>query len=576
MPAIAVNPPFPLFTDADGQALDDAYIYIGTANQNPVSNPITVYWDSALTITAAQPIRTSGGYPVYNGSPARFYTNSNYSILLRDKNGAFIYTSASETDFISSEFVTFIQSGTGAVATTVQAKLRETVSVKDFGATGDGVTDDTAAIQAAIDSLYSGTIQGGTLFFPKGTYKVTSSIYQKPRVSFLGEGSRQSTITWGGASAPLSYSAVVYCVNGSDASPDFVFSTNIQGLGVGGNNIAPVSLAIRGHQENCRFTDILLGSFTTSGLDILPFTSINHAVSFEDIHIIPQSGTTSAVGIKASHVQKCNFKNITTDVSSGSYLYGIRLYNNPLLNVFESIHTEDCQYGFYVEGGANNVFIGVEAQNGVANGVTHFYTTGTRYQIQGIRTISGFTNQLNDGTNVITASTDTDSVSIKRGGSYFNRVADSLTSSITINGTRLARGVDAYAGTSGNGQTYLRINDSIGTSATRYVTLALGAGAVGFSGQIKVFSIGSQRFITTAYFEGFAASDGTVSGGAISANTGSPASNVTIGAPQALSPATIGSIRIPITNGSPSFAQTVEILVEIVIAGRQATGISVA
>lgn len=152
MPAIAVNPPFPLFTDADGQPLDDAYIYIGTANQNPVSNTITVYWDAALTITAAQPIRTSGGYPVYNGSPARFYTNSDYSILVRDKNGAFIYTEASETDFISSEFVTFIQSGTGAVNRTVQAKLRETVSVKDFGAVGNGVTDDTAAFAAALAS----------------------------------------------------------------------------------------------------------------------------------------------------------------------------------------------------------------------------------------------------------------------------------------------------------------------------------------------------------------------------------------------------------------------------------------
>jgi len=175
MPAIAVNPPFPLFTDADGQPLDDAYIYIGTANQNPVSNPITVYWDSALTITATQPIRTSGGYPVYNGSPARFYTNSDYSILLRDKNGAFIYTSASETDFISSEFVTFIQSGTGAVATTVQTKLRETVSVKDFGATGDGVTDDTAAIQAAATycSANAKTLYAPT---PAFQYLITSTI----------------------------------------------------------------------------------------------------------------------------------------------------------------------------------------------------------------------------------------------------------------------------------------------------------------------------------------------------------------------------------------------------------------
>ena len=171
MPAISVNQPFPIFTDADGQPLDDAYIYIGTANQNPVSNPITVYWDAALTIAAAQPIRTSNGYPVRNGTPARFYTNSDYSILVRDKNGAFVYTAAGETDFISSAFVTFSQSGTGAVERTALSKLQDVVSVKDFGAVGDGVADDTAAIQACLNSVPAYT----EVRFP-GVFLVTSGI----------------------------------------------------------------------------------------------------------------------------------------------------------------------------------------------------------------------------------------------------------------------------------------------------------------------------------------------------------------------------------------------------------------
>lgn len=69
----------------------------------------------------------------------------------------------------SGSLVSFTPAGTGAVARTVQDKLREIVSVKDFGAVGDGVSDDTVAIQAAISA-------GNDVYFPKGTYKVVSEI----------------------------------------------------------------------------------------------------------------------------------------------------------------------------------------------------------------------------------------------------------------------------------------------------------------------------------------------------------------------------------------------------------------
>lgn len=79
-----------------------------------------------------------------------------------------------------SNSVGFLQAGTGATARTVQGKLRDTVSVKDFGAVGNGVADDTAAVQAAFNyaiSLQANTFSGGsggvTIYFPRGIYNVT-------------------------------------------------------------------------------------------------------------------------------------------------------------------------------------------------------------------------------------------------------------------------------------------------------------------------------------------------------------------------------------------------------------------
>lgn len=63
--------------------------------------------------------------------------------------------------------VGFQQGGPGAVARTAQAKLRDTVSVKDFGAVGDGVANDTAAINAALAYTYTRSI---SLYFPAGIY----------------------------------------------------------------------------------------------------------------------------------------------------------------------------------------------------------------------------------------------------------------------------------------------------------------------------------------------------------------------------------------------------------------------
>ena len=65
--------------------------------------------------------------------------------------------------------VSYTPAGTGAVATTVQSKLREWVSVKDFGAVGDGVTDDTVAVQACWDFCRT---NNRTAWVPAGVYRI--------------------------------------------------------------------------------------------------------------------------------------------------------------------------------------------------------------------------------------------------------------------------------------------------------------------------------------------------------------------------------------------------------------------
>ena len=100
-----------------------------------------------------------------------------------------------------------VTGGAGDYTRTLQNALDDRVSVKAFGALGDNSTDDTAAIQRALDEIYSDSTDQDdtrarrTLFFPAGIYKITSALTIPPFAHLIGEGPSKTIIQNSGANA---------------------------------------------------------------------------------------------------------------------------------------------------------------------------------------------------------------------------------------------------------------------------------------------------------------------------------------------------------------------------------------
>ena len=97
---------------------------------------------------------------------------------------------------------------TTSVQRTLQKRLDDYVSVKDFGATGDDSTSDVTAIQNAIDEIYKDTDKDDTrsrrvLFFPAGTYRINAALKIPPYAHLVGEGPDKKIIRNSGNNAVM-------------------------------------------------------------------------------------------------------------------------------------------------------------------------------------------------------------------------------------------------------------------------------------------------------------------------------------------------------------------------------------
>jgi hypothetical protein len=139
--------------------------------QAGTTTPLATYFDNAGVTPHSNPIvlDASGRMP---GGVMWIISSNTYKFVIQTSSAVQIasYDNISGTINSDASNVNYNQGGTGAVTRTVQNKLQEFISVKDFGATGNGTTDDTASITNAFAAA-----GGKRVLFPSGTYLIGSA-----------------------------------------------------------------------------------------------------------------------------------------------------------------------------------------------------------------------------------------------------------------------------------------------------------------------------------------------------------------------------------------------------------------
>jgi hypothetical protein len=285
---------------------------------------------------------------------------------------------------IQSSKLSYNQGSAGAVTRTVQARLQERVSVKDFGATGNGTTDDTAAIQAAITAI--GNAGGGRIYFPTGTYLVSWTIVLAANVMLEGDDKFTSTIT-----VPNNAGGF----NGYNPNAVFMLNANncgITRLGMNGNiaNNASQSFGAISNTlavSNVFVTDCYIHDFIYNGIILNPATGVISGFNISEniLQNIGWGGITAYCStngrINENQVISCGATGILTGYNSNTSNFNvaqnITIDGNYVTKATPPTHIvgSAAENGFMIAVGAGDSYITVsnnicyDNRNAVQDGI---------------------------------------------------------------------------------------------------------------------------------------------------------------------------------------------------------------
>ena len=296
-----------------------------------------------------------------------------------------ILTEYSQNDEIIT--TTYQNSGsnlTAAIPRTLQSKLNDIVSIKDFGAKGDGVTDDAPAINAAIAQLLQGYPQSGnlavTLYFPPGTYMISSEILLYPYITIQGAGVNCTSINAAPGSDLLWMFETADSLGQTGANIGLNGATLPLQIGISdinintnGTNITAIKLVRYQHFKifNCFITggwNNSLAPDSESGIWLASIGNVNTSTDFR-MHNTSINGFSNGVfcqdpvsdtRISFSKISEC-YRGVNSYPAN---------YSGPVsVNVSHSIFSNIKDWGLY--NSSSNPFVSIgNNYNNVGNGTT--------------------------------------------------------------------------------------------------------------------------------------------------------------------------------------------------------------
>ena len=251
----------------------------------------------------------------------------------------------------------------GAVNRPINFKLAEIVSVKDFGAIGDGVADDTVAIQAAVNFASSNSF-GGNVIFPSGIYKVTATINViASLVSLTGESRDSVQII-----RTTAYGPIVIFSTTTASVLDGTGISNIRLIDNGTNNATGTAVQV---ENASRFTMQNVTIFGgTNGIILKGAANVD----ISNVQMYMQNSLGSPTGRYGIQLTNTAIPSAAVVFGSNVHLTNIDIYGGDQYSALYS-NLDDCIRVECVDGlWLSNVYAG-----GAAVADLHLYRTNAMY-----------------------------------------------------------------------------------------------------------------------------------------------------------------------------------------------------